>query len=285
MTLSETAVNILPTLTWTQKYAFLRMCQAINVGNEENAELWNLIEPRLKGVAEVFEEPPTVECMREALDSLPIDSSNGLQILIGALARGNVYDEVWTENSDGTVSYKPSPRYREFVSYVIKEARYLGLNNPSVLDVGCWQGTMMYLLRLNGYRVSGIDLCGPALKTARHRLSRFRDGVELYEGMASEVLSRIPPKTFDIVICAETLEHVPSVLLGETCREISRVVKNLILVEVPGWDDGAPNHLRVFTLEDICKLFPADMWRMQTLQNPGMSVYTTVKLTRRKETL
>ena len=278
MTLSETAVNILPTLTWTQKYAFRRMCQAINVGNQENAELWNLIAPRLEGVVEFFPEPPSVERMREALDALSIGSSNALQALIGALARGNIFDEGWTENSDGTVSYVPSPRYREFVSYVIQEIETLELTNPSILDVGCWQGTMLYLLRSEGCRVAGVDLCGPALETARHRLSRFDSGVELYEGMAHEVLSRIPSQEFDIVICAETLEHVPSVLLKETCREIMRVAKHAILVEVPGWDDGAPNHLRVFTLEDLGKLFLGNGWRMQILQEPGVNVYTTVKL-------
>lgn len=281
MTHAETAVEVLSTLTWIQKYAFRRMCQAINTGYQENADLWNLIAPRLEGVAEFFPDPPSVERMREALDALPIDASNTLQVLVGALARGNIFDEGWIENPDGTVSYTPSPRYREFVPYVIQEIETLELTNPSILDVGCWQGTMLYLLRSEGCPVSGIDLCGPALETARHRLSRFGSGVELYEGMAHEVLSRIPPKEFDIVICTETLEHIPTCLLKETCREIMRVAKHSILVEVPGWDDGAPNHLRVFTLDDLGNLFIGNGWRMEVLQEPGMSVYTTVKFIRR----
>ena len=44
-------------------------------------------------------------------------------------------------------------------------------------------------------------------------------------------------KAFDLVLCAEVLEHIQPALLEQACRELSRVSRNHVLVGVPYWQD------------------------------------------------
>ena len=42
-----------------------------------------------------------------------------------------------------------------------------------------------------------------------------------------------PDNSFDVVLCAEVLEHIPPHLLAQACSEISRVAKHTVVIGVP----------------------------------------------------
>src|SRR5690242_1822221 len=87
----------------------------------------------------------------------------------------------------------------------------------SALDVGCSDGSLGSALRQRGVDVHGIER-DPAL--ARRAVTRL-DGV--LEGDAVEQLARLEAGRFDLVVCADILEHLADP--GAAMHEIKRVLE------------------------------------------------------------
>lgn len=100
--------------------------------------------------------------------------------------------------------------------------RIAGLQDKTVLDVGCGGGILSESMAQRGARVTGIDLGEKALKVAK--LHRLESGVEVdYRLVSVESLADEVPASFDVVTCMEMLEHVPDpAAVVEAC---SRLVK------------------------------------------------------------
>lgn len=71
------------------------------------------------------------------------------------------------------------------------------------LDVGCSDGTLGIGLREAGAEVWGIEQDSEFAGKARAKLDR------VVCGDAAEALGALEPGTFDLVICADVLEHLP----------------------------------------------------------------------------
>ena len=92
-----------------------------------------------------------------------------------------------------------------------------------VLDVGCGYGGASIAFALAGSSVTGVDISDEKLRGADIR-ARFdwRISNILFARAVSERLP-LADMTFDIVVCADVLEHVES--QEQSIAEISRVVK------------------------------------------------------------
>jgi ubiquinone/menaquinone biosynthesis C-methylase UbiE len=98
--------------------------------------------------------------------------------------------------------------------------RLLPSGRSTILDVGARDG---HFARLASHRFDGVtalDLVKPALAL---------DNVTAMAGDAT----RLPfaDGTFDVVFCAEVLEHVPA--LEQACHELARVARHEVLIGVP----------------------------------------------------
>lgn len=71
------------------------------------------------------------------------------------------------------------------------------------LDVGCSDGTLGMSLREAGREVWGIEQDSEFAEKARARLDR------VVCGDATEALGALEPGGFDLIICADVLEHLP----------------------------------------------------------------------------
>jgi SAM-dependent methyltransferase len=102
--------------------------------------------------------------------------------------------------------------------------RLLPRNRRTVLDVGARDGFFSALLCEYFEEVTALDL----------RLPQFH--IERVRNVQGDVTClEFPADSFDVVFCAEVLEHVPQV--EKACREIVRIARNEVLIGVPFQQD------------------------------------------------
>ena len=92
----------------------------------------------------------------------------------------------------------------------------------TILDLGCGDGTASNPLVGRGSDLVGIDISPVALRHFRGKAV-----------VASTDYLPLPDKSFDLVLCAETLEHLPTGPFEETLNEIERVAGRYIIVTTP----------------------------------------------------
>ncbi len=90
----------------------------------------------------------------------------------------------------------------------------------AILDIGTRDGHFAKLFTKWYPRVVALDLERPSW--AFH-------GVETVQGDVTNL--DFPDKSFDVVFCAEVLEHIPA--LEKACQELKRVSRKAVLVGVP----------------------------------------------------
>ena len=150
--------------------------------------------------------------------------------------------------------------------------RLFPLGYSSVLDIGARDGRFARLLAQCCPRVVALDLIRPAWTI---------DGVETVAGDARKL--DFPDGSFDIVFCAEVLEHIPGV--ERAAREIARVAKCAALIGVPFEQDirvgratceqcgrltPAWGHVNSFTERRLKSLFPTMKAHQRSfVQGPG----------------
>lgn len=130
-----------------------------------------------------------------------------------------------------------------------------------VLDVACGEGYGAYMMatRWGAAQVTAIDISEEAVEAARRN---FGAGNIAYEVMAAGDLSRkLPPKSFDLVVSLETIEHLdePEGFL----REITRVCTDDATIVISCPNDpahyleghaGNPFHMRTYTARQFFEL-------------------------------
>ena len=151
-----------------------------------------------------------------------------------------------------------------------------------VLDVGCAGGYLGAILAARGYRVTGIDSPG-----AR---AGFPESIELVEADLDLGLPRLPCQ-FDIVICADVLEHLrqPAAMLGDLRRALAdggRLVAslpnsghlyfraNVLMGRFPAHDRGLfdRTHLHFYTWRGWVDLFTEAGFHIESLRCSGVPI-------------
>lgn len=173
-----------------------------------------------------------------------------------AAASARIFDET------GRHDAAPSSR-----SEAVRAARTLELipaSARSVLDVGCGAGALTHHLRPS--LVFGCD-------AARRGLRRIRVPV------AVAALPALPfaDAGVDVVLCAETLEHLDPGLLPGAAAELMRVARRHVVVSVPAREQLLESshrcprcgllfhlhgHRRSFSAADLLDLFPTGRRRI-----------------------
>jgi SAM-dependent methyltransferase len=92
----------------------------------------------------------------------------------------------------------------------------------TVLDAGCGDGKVSNQLVVKGRRVVGVDISEVALRGFRG--SRVRGSID-HLPFASH--------SYDLVLCAETLEHLPVGMFESSLDEIERVAGRYVIITTP----------------------------------------------------
>ena len=130
----------------------------------------------------------------------------------------------------------------------------------SVLDIGARDGYVTRQIAQCGHEVTALDLTLPQIAAP---------GIRCVQGNAADL--PFEDGTFDLVFCAEVLEHIQSPTLEAAGREMVRVSKGHLLVGVPYRQDirqdrtacracGRTNppwgHVNSFDQDRLLRLFP-----------------------------
>jgi 2-polyprenyl-3-methyl-5-hydroxy-6-metoxy-1,4-benzoquinol methylase len=104
------------------------------------------------------------------------------------------------------------------------------INCKSVLDVGCFDGWLDFLLIDKGFKLEGVELV-PELARAANKYARnnYLD-YQCHAGLLTEIKFE---KKFDCCVCFEVLEHL---IMGEAQDYIflmEKIVNKLMLISLP----------------------------------------------------
>lgn len=92
----------------------------------------------------------------------------------------------------------------------------------TALDVGARDGYLSMLLAERFNHVTALDLDPPAFSLP---------SVSRVQGNAAHL--PFPDRSFDLVLCAEVLEHIPEPALHRVCAELRRVTRGHLVIGVP----------------------------------------------------
>lgn len=141
------------------------------------------------------------------------------------------------------------------------------------LDAGARDGYLSKRLAEYFDKVVALDLASPDIVHER---------IETKQGDISKL--EFADNAFDLVLCAEVLEHIPTELLKEACQELTRVTNKYLLIGVPYDQDirfgrttcfscGGKNppwgHVNKFHEKIIEQLFP--MVKVEKIEYVGQS--------------
>lgn len=115
--------------------------------------------------------------------------------------------------------YRNSPSERQRIDDLM---RLLPVDGDTALDVGARDGYLSRRLAERYAHVVALDLERPAIDAPR--IEPVRGDIT---GLA------FPDRQFDLVFCAEVLEHIPPVRLARACSELARVARRHVLIGVP----------------------------------------------------
>lgn len=123
----------------------------------------------------------------------------------------------------------------------------------SLLDVGSGRGVFLFpLLReFPDLEVTSLDIMSHRVEL----LQCLHDGgiANLYPIQADICTWDALDKSFDVVTMLEVMEHIPDT--EAVVRNAVRLAKNYIIISVPSKPDDNPEHIHLFTNEDLKSLF------------------------------
>src|SRR4030066_795580 len=122
-----------------------------------------------------------------------------------------------------------NPEGGMFALHMINKLRFdyfisiLGdVTGKTVADIGCGGGLLSEEFARRGARVTGVDLSPTAIDAAKEHAGKSRLSIDYRNCAIRELVDK--GETFDIVICAEMLEHVDD--LKSTVKESASLLKN-----------------------------------------------------------
>ena len=100
----------------------------------------------------------------------------------------------------------------------------------TVLDVGCFDGWLDFLLMDHGFKFEGVELVPDLARAANYYAESKTLEYQCYEGLLTEINFG---KKYDCCLCFEVLEHLPLVEVQEYLSIMENLTNKLILISLP----------------------------------------------------
>ena len=130
-----------------------------------------------------------------------------------------------------------------------------------VLDVGCSQALLPWLLGHRGLNVTGVDMDREALAWATKKLAtaapEARANIRL---VREDFLNFAPGELFDTIVAGEYLEHLPDDMLDRHLAHMAELLApgGRLVVTVPLGLHPHPDHEQVFLPSSLAEKLGAD---------------------------
>lgn len=123
----------------------------------------------------------------------------------------------------------------------------------TLLDVGSGRGVFLFpLLRdFPELEVTSLDILPH--RVALHECIHDGGVGNLHPIMADICTWDAPDKSFDVITMLEVMEHIPDTLA--VVKNAIRLARNYIIVSVPSKPDDNPEHIHLFSNDDLQRLF------------------------------
>ena len=123
----------------------------------------------------------------------------------------------------------------------------------SMLDVGSGRGAFLFpLLReFPELEVTSLDILPD--RVALHECLNAGGIANLHPLLENICTWDAPDKSFDVVTMLEVMEHIPDTL--SVVKNAIRLARNYIIVSVPSKPDDNPEHIHLFSNDDLRRLF------------------------------
>jgi SAM-dependent methyltransferase len=106
-----------------------------------------------------------------------------------------------------------------------------------ILDVGCSLGGSVQMFRQQGIEAFGIDYSEYAIA---HAPRNVRPWIKVGNVLSIDY----PDRSFDLVVCSEVLEHLPTKDIDRALKELKRVSRGMLILSMPsiGVNEFGPPH-------------------------------------------
>lgn len=102
----------------------------------------------------------------------------------------------------------------------------------TILELGCGQGYFGDLVNNESkYEITGVEIFDPYIKESR-RKGKY---LKIVKGDITKKLS-FASKSFDAVVCLQTIEHIGKEAGLSLLREMERIGKRLVIISTPNGD-------------------------------------------------
>lgn len=118
--------------------------------------------------------------------------------------------------------YRESDSEQKRTEDLVRLIRVIPNKRQSALDIGARDGHFSKLLTEFYEDVTALDLEKPSIS---------HNNIHCEQGDITSL--DFSDNSFDLVFCAEVLEHIPSLLLEKACSELSRVSREFLIIGVP----------------------------------------------------
>lgn len=139
----------------------------------------------------------------------------------------------------------------------------------TVLDIGCFDGWLDFLVLTHGFKVTGVEIV-PELAAAANQFAAYN---HLPYSCLCGSLDTVNAPISDAVLCFEVLEHVPFEEVPDWISRINALATKLCLVSLPNQrHELNPQHFWTPTEEVIERLFRPYNHQVEYVTYPGTTI-------------